>query len=83
MGVVQINIVDPREVCEALGQELKERFGLRDVLVVPLATTEPEELAQELGKAAARYLEDIVEAGDIIGIAWGNTLHQVPVPVGQ
>ncbi|MFY9429565.1 MAG: helix-turn-helix domain-containing protein, partial [bacterium] len=28
MGVVQINIVDPREVCEALGQELKERFGL-------------------------------------------------------
>ena len=77
MGVVQINIVDPREVCEALGQELKERFGLRDVLVVPLVTTEPEELTQELGKAAARYLEGIVEAGDIIGIAWGNTLHQV------
>ena len=77
MGVVQIRIVDPREVCEELGRELKERFGLRDVLVLPLATTEPEELAQELGKAAARYLEDIVEAGDIIGIAWGNTLHQV------
>ena len=48
MGVVQIRIVDPREVCEELGRELKERFGLRDVLVVPLATTEPEELAQEL-----------------------------------
>jgi len=77
MGVVQINIVDPREVCEALGQELKERFGLRDVLVVPLPTTEPGELLQELGKAAAQYLEDIVKAGDIIGISWGNTLHQV------
>lgn len=61
-----------------LARELRSRFALQDVLVVP---TPPEADAaminRSLGKAGALFLEGAIKPGSVLATAWGATMLEV------
>jgi deoxyribonucleoside regulator len=76
-GIVQIKILDQTEGTEQLAELLKQNFKLKHCIVIPVVDSNKESMKQELGKAAAKFLYEIVNDGDIIGTTWGTTMFQV------
>ena len=76
-GIVRIEIVDPSLRLDKLSLALKERYRMKKVLIVPITNYDEETVKKMLGKQAAFYLDQIVQDGDLIGVAWGTTLYQV------
>ena len=72
-GIVQFRIRDSVGDCVVLEQKLKERFGLKDAVVVP-AAADSRNAPLLIGHAAAAYLANNVNAGDVIALGWGRTL---------
>jgi len=75
-GIVQIIIHDPAAQGTQLEARLRERFGLKRVLVVP---SDPDYriIQRHLGRAAIRLLDEIVTDDSILGVSWGTTLQEV------
>lgn len=75
-GIVKIQVsnLDIVKHWELEGR-LKERYHLKDVMVVDSA--EGEELKTLLGDAAARYLEYQIKDGSMIGVSMGSTIYSV------
>ncbi|KIL37029.1 RNA polymerase sigma70 [Cohnella kolymensis] len=82
-GIVKIGIFDPIEDAVTLAEEIKQRFELNHCMIVSVASSDDQLIKSSLGKAAAHYLYDTVNDGDIIGVTWGTTLHQVAVHMKQ
>lgn len=79
-GIVNIQIVDHRGVRHCLEAEadLRDRFGLRDAKVVECIRVEDgESLNRQIGIAAAKLVEELLQSGMRIGIGWGRTLEQM------
>jgi DNA-binding transcriptional regulator LsrR (DeoR family) len=72
-GVVQFRIRESVVDCIALEKRLKERFGLANAVVVPSAS-DSRNVPQMIGHAAAAYLADNLNSGDVIALGWGRTL---------
>jgi DNA-binding transcriptional regulator LsrR (DeoR family) len=72
-GLVRIEVLDPGELDTHRNEALRARWGLREALVV--TPDDPEELLPALGAGAARLLRRLLRPGDVLGIAWGSTLH--------
>jgi DNA-binding transcriptional regulator LsrR (DeoR family) len=72
-GLVRIEVVDPGELNTRRNQVLRERWDLREAVVV--APDDPGELLPALGAGAARLLRRVLRPGDVLGIAWGSTLE--------
>ena len=75
-GLVRIEVLDPGELDARRKRALRERWSLRDAVLV--APDEPGELLPALGAAAARLLRRALRPGDVLGIAWGSTLAARP-----
>ncbi|WP_114388752.1 sugar-binding transcriptional regulator [Notoacmeibacter marinus] len=60
-----------------LAERLRERFGLQQVLVVPSASDEPDRSYDRVARAAADWLPHLLEPGDRLGVAWGETISRV------
>ncbi len=77
LGVVSITI-KPRGLVDAqLSEQLKERFGLRQALVVWADGDNPAELYGQLGRAAARHLAETVSVKDVLGFDTGRTVSHI------
>lgn len=76
-GIVRIEVINPLTTCVDLQQRLEECFGLRRAIVIPLFTDSAEILAQEVGKAGADLVADLVEDDDIVGVGWGTTVYEL------
>lgn len=72
-GIVRIEIVHPRARRLSVERELRERFGLKDAVVVPLG----EDLRSTVARAAADYLTALRPVPRTLGISWGRTLDDV------
>lgn len=76
-NVVSFVIEQPYAECLELEKELKKKYGLKEVIVVPI--TEDQENEEEVKKAVAlegaRYIQRIITPEDILGIAWGGTMY--------
>ena len=73
-GIVRITVAAPMGVYPQLEDALKERYGLKEAIVVD-GSNEPSELLHHLGAAAAYYLETTLQADEQIGISsWSETL---------
>ncbi|KUM25175.1 DNA-binding transcriptional regulator [Mesorhizobium loti] len=72
-GVVQFRIRDSVVECVQLEESLKQRFGLSQAVVVPSAA-DRSNTPLLIGHAAAAYLADNVNPGDVIALGWGRTL---------
>ena len=73
--IIQINIITPPGNFTEIENRLEKKYGLKEVIVVNI--TDPDSRTstlRELGAAAARYLNRIVQDGDFIGFTWGGSL---------
>jgi deoxyribonucleoside regulator len=76
-GVVQIKIIDPYENTVELAEKLKSTFDLKHCIVASIPNFENGNIKRNLGEAAASFLSEIVQDGDIIGTTWGTTLYHM------
>ena len=76
-GIVRTIVAVTQGVHTDLEQELEQRFGLLEAVVVDVEGDEPEILAG-LGSAGAAYLENTLTGGEHLGISsWSQTLLAV------
>ncbi|HHY33018.1 MAG TPA: sugar-binding transcriptional regulator [Firmicutes bacterium] len=80
-GIVLLKVIDPDEDYSDLARALRERFGLKDAVVIG-GVDSPRLLAQNLGRAAASYLAHCVKERSVIGVSWGATLREVAAALG-
>ncbi|MFF1699123.1 sugar-binding transcriptional regulator [Streptomyces sp. NPDC058257] len=78
--LVRIEIRVPAELDAERSDALRARYGLRHAVVVesPTAVDEVEESPdpENLGEVAADLLGELVNEGDVLGLAWGrSTIH--------
>ena len=73
-GLVRIEIGYAGSIDVDLSGRLQEALGLRHALVVDSPEGHPETLRQQLGKAAADLLGEIVTAEDVLGLAWARAV---------
>lgn len=74
-GIVQITVSDPFAIHGGLATALCEATGLNQAVVVPGIVSDAELTRRRLGIAAARFLEETLRDGEILGVGWGRTLH--------
>lgn len=72
-GLVSITVHDIYETESKIEKLLRQKYNLERVIAVPNEANG--DALAPVGMAAARYLDSIVETGDIIGVAWGSTLY--------
>ena len=73
LGIVRTVVTMPGGVHGELEDEVQDRYGLRDVVVVD--TTSETDLMPALGAAAAAYLDVTLLGGHVVGISsWSETL---------
>jgi len=77
LGIVKITITDPLDMAEEVGCRLRETFGLDRVIIVPSVRGDAEATKARVGEAGARYLEDVLEDAETLGVAWGTTVRAV------
>ena len=75
--VVEININYPRQRIKALEDVFKERFNLKDIIIIDNKTLPYDEIIYALGKFGAEFLTYIIQENDIIGVLWGKTISNV------
>lgn len=76
-GFVQITITNPFTGAEILSKQLKEKFGLKEVIVAQTTSQNYALIVDQISSEAAGYIDRHVKSGDIIGISWGTTLYEV------
>lgn len=80
-GIVQISVEGRTLSGSNLAYDLRERFGLEDVYIArsaPPGESDDTGLAlAHLARVAAMAFLDILEPGDRVGIAWGETILAV------
>lgn len=60
-----------------LAQELKARFGLKEALVMPADEGNPRQTDLRVAIGAGTWLPQLVQAGDRLGVSWGETIYLV------
>lgn len=78
LGIVEIRVEGRHLTGSSLSRDLRELYSIEDVYVAltnsdGLDVTRKESLSQ-LARAASAAMLDIVEPGDRIGVAWGETI---------
>ena len=76
-GIVRITVTAPSGVFPEVEDELQQAYGLKVAFVVdaPGGADNEDRLLQELGAAAAYYLEAVLRSGDVMGISsWSSSL---------
>jgi deoxyribonucleoside regulator len=76
-GYVRIEIRNPFSRAGELAAALRSAFGLQDTVVVPTTVTGRTPLAQKIGAAAARYLEDKLPRRATVGLGRGATVYSM------
>ncbi|HML21941.1 MAG TPA: sugar-binding transcriptional regulator [Aggregatilinea sp.] len=77
-GIVQITVVSPPGSYTDLEQQLEEKYGLQEVVVIDTDGSAPQDaVSRQIGIAAADYLQQTIQDGDVIGVFWGVTLNNM------
>lgn len=62
---------------QELARQLVDRFGLRDAAVIPSSPGGPEQSLDRVTRVVADWLPGLLEPGDRLGVAWGETVYRV------
>lgn len=73
-GIIQFRIRNRIGECANLQSQLMRQYGFREAIVVP-AAAEARMAPVMIGHAAGEYLTGRINAGDVVGIGWGRTIH--------
>ena len=87
-GIVRIEINDPSQYSLRLAQAVREKYNLKHAVIVPSEINSEQKIKMRIGKAAARYLNEVIFDGCTLGVSWGTTMRQTveylaPKPVRQ
>jgi DNA-binding transcriptional regulator LsrR (DeoR family) len=74
-GIVSFRIHAPSDVDVDLSLAVAETFGIRQALVLELPDGPADFQRAQLGRVSAEVLGSLIEPDDVIGVAWGRTLH--------
>lgn len=76
-GIIQIDIADPREgYGTELAAEIQERTRVATVCVVPGLQSSDALARRSLSAAVARYLEENLRDGHVVGFGWGRAVME-------
>ena len=73
-GLVRIELDTRGELNLDLSVRLRAAYGLRHCVVIDAPEDDEALLRSALGRAAAELLTEIVEPGDVLGLAWARSL---------
>lgn len=73
-GLVRIELHYEGDIDLALSMRLAETLGLKRCLVVDGPDDDDARLRVNLGRAAARLLDEIISPDDVLGLAWSRSL---------
>ena len=76
-GLVTITIHDPNMELVQAETELAKNSSLQQTIVVKINEFSGESMLDQVGKAAASYLRDILPNYRTLGVTWGNTVYHV------
>ena len=76
LGIVRISIEHPNARHHQLELQLKQRFGIRDAIVVP-SQADAEATAEAVTHAAAEHLATLRPHPTSVGLSWGRTTARV------
>lgn len=77
-GIVRISVTVPNGIHADLEEALESRFGLKEAIVVDSVNHNEEQIARDLGAAAAYFLELAIKPGEVIGISsWSAALLEM------
>ena len=72
LGIVEFRIHHPLPVDVEPARELQARFRLKSVLAV--RTSRPEQVKNDVARAAAHHVLSLLEPGRTLAVAWSSTL---------
>lgn len=75
-GIVKIEIIDPDMHGTRLELSVREKFGLKNVIIVP-DDANPSQIKKRLGAATVKYLDKLLSQDVILGVSWGSTMQEV------
>lgn len=75
-GLVEITLRPPPETVMGLERHFDRHFGVR-ATVIESGTVDPRDGRLRVAAAAARFLEQHVVAGTVLGVSWGRTIDLV------
>jgi DNA-binding transcriptional regulator LsrR (DeoR family) len=75
-NIVSVEIINPLDRCEDLALLLQKRTGISKVNVVQ-SSLNPALTLRAVGASVARYLENLVQDGNLVGLGWGRTIMEV------
>jgi DNA-binding transcriptional regulator LsrR (DeoR family) len=73
-GIVNFVISEPTDLDIELSDKVRKRYGLKSALVLKGPDQPTSALTEPLGSLAAQLLEEMLEDGQLLGVAWGRTL---------
>jgi DNA-binding transcriptional regulator LsrR (DeoR family) len=82
-GLVRIDIAVPAQIDAELSDRVRAAYGLREAIVLAMADESEDSLRRHLGRLAADYLAEVIDEGDVIGLACSRTLHAMTVALTE
>ena len=77
-GIVKISVTVPNGIHADLEEALESRFDLKEAIVVDSVNNNEDQIARDLGAAAAYFLEQAIKPGEVIGISsWSAALLEM------
>lgn len=77
-GLVEYRINDHSQVRLTLERDLEERWGLREVKVVPVPPDAPiHDQVEAVTRFAANHINGLIGAGTVLAVAWGATVSAI------
>ncbi|MFN3508044.1 MAG: sugar-binding transcriptional regulator [Allorhizobium sp.] len=76
-GMVKISISSPYQRLVDMENDVTQRFGLKQSVVTPTVSDNPETTLQMVGRVAANHLLETLRDGDIIAITGGKAVSAV------
>jgi DNA-binding transcriptional regulator LsrR (DeoR family) len=75
LGLIEFSIRLPTQLDAAASAALRQRFGLKQAIVVRVAEgASLETLRRAFAPVVADYLTETIEAGDVVGLAWSRLM---------
>ena len=77
-GIVQVSLSQtPSNVVCELEELLKDKFGLKNILIVPSVSQSEQDNLRTVVADGARFFQSLIKDGDKIGVSWGYTLLEI------
>ncbi|WP_272572339.1 sugar-binding transcriptional regulator [Providencia sp. PROV258] len=81
-GLVQINLDTNVFGSIDAALRIRDKFGLYRVIIVPDGEhagkrTDSKLMRSRLSRAGGMYLNQVIENNDVLGVAWGRTIHEM------